>query len=506
MLPILVQPAPAPSPLPAVLIRDLVKALAQVATGARPLSPAWHSALAEMDRMVRKRPEGDPERVFMNGLRAAAAGKPGEMAWATAAKILQQTLRTQGEGSPDAIRLWEHMADLQAAQGLPDFQWRDRVLAGRLERSRGVDEALEGATLRSLKDHWGGFLDPPRRDQTLARCWDLAGLWLRRTPKDRARVMGRTAFEEHAGALWAFAFREGDTDLRARLHECLAELPPEDLLEVLGVKSYMSWVRSTRDGALSEEVQALVLRLDPFVEARWGFLIRAALLRESGLTREYMDLLSEGLERLSMEARRELLLNELLNAPKLDAVLGRRAQELILGDPVLRDDGPTRKAWAARLTDLGLEEEASALQDGEEPAAKGKGEKGGGSAEEVVPEREMALLSSEAEAELLRAFESGNMGEVEALLWPLLESLARSETAGPFKPGELSMLPSVLVEPWLRRRAPEEAMVRLERLETLLLRAGSPLPLEITRGIPSLRGKVERQRRLIAFLGAAGEP
>lgn len=501
MLPALVQPAP--TPLPAAMVRDLVKALSLGSSEGRPLSSAWGPAMAEMARMVRKRPEGDLERVFLDGLRAAAAGKPGEGAWAMAAKTLQQNLRTQGEGSPDAVRYWEHMADLQAAQGLPDFPWRDRVLAGRLERSRGVDEALEGAILKSLKDHWGGFLEPPRRDQTLARCRDLAGLWLRRTPKDRAHAMGRTAFEEHAGALWAFAFREGDTDLRARLHECLADLPPEDLLEELGVKSYISWVKSTRDGALSEEVQALVLRLDPLIEARWGFLIRAGLLRESGLTREYMELLSEGLERLTMEARREVILNELLNAPKLDPVLGRRAQELILEDPVLRNDGRTRKAWAARLSDLGMEEEASALQEGE--AADPIKPKGGNDPE---PDKDFqkAILDSEKEVALIRAFDSGRMDEAEALLWPVLEAMVRGEKIGPFKDDELAMLPGLVVEPWLRRRAPEEAMVRLERLESLLLRTGSPMPLEITRGIPSLRRKVERQRRLIGLLGAAAEP
>ena len=145
MPPILVQPAPAP--LPPAMVRDLVKALSVASSEARPLPSAWGPAMAEMARMVRRRPDGDPERVFLGGLRAAAAGKPGEAAWAMAAKTLQQNLRTQGEGSPDALRLWEHMADLQAAQGLPDFPWRDRGLAGRPERSRGVDGALGASSL-----------------------------------------------------------------------------------------------------------------------------------------------------------------------------------------------------------------------------------------------------------------------------------------------------------------------------------------------------------------------
>lgn len=502
-----------PPSLPPILVRDLVKALSEAAAEGRSLSAAWTPAFAEMNRMVLKRPEGDPERVFLDGLRAAAMGRTGEPAWASAVKSLHQTLRILGEGSAEA-RLWEYLADLQVVQGLPDYPWRDRALAVRLERSRGVDEALEAALLKSLKDHWGGFMEPPRRDQTLARCSDLAGLWLRRSAKDRARVMGRAAFEEHAGNLWAFAFREGDNDLRAHLRECLAELPPRDLLPALEEHSFLAWVVAAQSGGLVEEAQSLVQRLDPYVEARWGFGARAALLRSAWLLQPYMALLAEGLERLPLDARRELLRKELLNCPKMDPTVGRRAQERLLEDPVLRADTVLRGAWATRLQGLGLESEALALQ-GSDPDAENrpKGESAADLGEEDPKVR--GLLGSEAELALLRAYESGRMDEAEALVWPVLEKLARGEepelliepkNSFVSRAEELSMLPSLLVEPWLRRRAPEEALVRLERLESLLLKVGTASPLEVTKGLPSLRRRVERQRRLLGLLGGAADP
>lgn len=503
-----------PPSLPAVLVRDLVKALSEAALGGRSLSAAWNPAFAEMNRMVRKRPEGDPERVFLDGLRAAAMGRAAEPAWASAVKPLHQTLRTLGEGSSEALRLWEYLADLQVAQGLPDYPWRDRALAARLERSRGVDDVLEADLLKSLKDHWGGFMEPPRRSQTLARCSDLAGLWLRRPVKERARVMGRVAFEEHAGNLWGFAFREGDNDLRARLHECLAELPPRDLLAALEEHSFLAWVVAGQNGGLAEEVQSLVQRLDPYIEGRWGFGARAALLRSAWLLQPYMALLAEGLERLPLEARRDLLRKELLNCPKMDPTLGRRAQERLMEDPVLRADAALRGAWVTRLLDLGMETEAQALQGSEpEPENKPKMESAADLGEDDPKVR--GLLGSEAELALLRAYESGRMDEAEALVWPVLEKLARGEepelliepkNSFVSRAEELSMLPSLLVEPWLRRRAPEEAMVRLERLESLLLKVGTGSPLEVTKGLPSLRRRVERQRRLLGLLGAAADP
>lgn len=499
---------PAPAPLPDVLVRDIVKALHDAATDGRPLSSAWGAAIAELDRMVRKRPEGDFERTFVQGLKAATAGKAGERSWALAAQSLRQTLAMQGSGTPEAIRISERLADLQAAQGLPDFPWRDRALAGRMDRSRGVDEALEGAVLASLKDHWGGFLEPPRREQTLARCGDLTTLWLRRPVRDRARALGRSAFEDHAGPLWAFAAREGDENLRDHLHDCLVDLPPQQFIANLDEKNFLAWVTALRESALAEDVRAIVLALDPLVEGRWGFESRAALLREAGLTSLYVDLLTEGLDRLPRDQRRGLLRKELLDLPKLNPAMNKRVPELLMEDPVLMADPVLRDAWAMKLQGLGMEAEASGLKGSDESAPmKEKGGKGGKNPDSSKEKsRERGLLGADAEAILLQAFESGRMDDAEALLWPVLEALARGEVTGPFKEDELSMLPSVLVEPWLRRRAPEEAILRLERMESLLLRAGSPLPVEFTKGLPGLRRKVERQRQLLLLLGSAAEP
>lgn len=507
---ILVQPAP--PRLPEALIRDLVKALREAGTNGKPLSQAWIAALAELERLVQKRPPGDPERTFVKGLRAAAAGKAGEKEWALAALALRQGFGMQGSGTLEAVRIAECLADLQAAQGLPDYPWRDRALAARFDRSQGVEEALEGALLESLKDHWGGFLEPPRREQTLARAADLTALWLRRPLRDRARVMGRVAFVEHAGALWAFAAREGDETLRDRLHECLTDLPPQQLIANLEEKHFLAWLKALREGSLRDEVQALVVALEPIAENRWGFEGRAALLREAGMTSEYLELLTEGLERLPIEGRRDLVRHELLNLSKLTPPLSKRVLELLMEDPVLRADLPLRNAWAARLQEVGMDYEASSLQGNEEPTTpREKGEKGGKTAKggkdaKEAARREGGIIDPDTEDFLLGAFESGKLDAAEGVVWPLLESLARGEVPGPFLEDELSALPMVLVEPWLRRRAPDQALLRLERMESLLHRTGTVLPAAFTRSLPALRRKVERQQRLLGLLGAAAEP
>ncbi len=276
-VPMMVVPAPSPpTPLPGALTAQLVQALRSAALGGRPPSPAVVAALATLDRAAGRR--GMAERLYLGGLRAAARGEAGNRAWTQAARSLQ-ALHHREPAGPRAELLASRLADLQAARGLPDFPWRDRALDLRLDRARGGDGELEAAVLASLQDHWGGWLEAPRRERTLARCGDLASLWLRRPAAERARAMGRAAFGPHAGELWAFAAREGEPDLRDRLRACLEGLEGSDLMPFLGAEAFLAWVRAVVKGPLAPPAMDLVRRLDPLVEERWGAGVRAALLQ-----------------------------------------------------------------------------------------------------------------------------------------------------------------------------------------------------------------------------------
>lgn len=492
-MPVPVLPQPAPTALPAPLVRDLVKALGEAASGGKPLPPAFGAALGELERLVRRRPAGDPDRTFLEGLRAASLGPAGEAAWARAAKSLHQSLGVLGGATAASLPLWEHLADLQAAQGLPDYPFRDRALQLRLDRARGVDPALEEDVLASLKDHWGGFLEPPRRPETLRRCADLTGLWLRRLPEDRARAMARVAFQEGAGGLWAFAHREGDPDLRSKLEDLLRDLPLESQLTLFRPEVFRGWVTTVGRGGLKTRAQALVLRLDPMAEAAWGLPMRLSLLRVAGLEEAYESVALEALDRLEGEALGNLVREELPLAPTLGLELAQAIRRVLTRELPIPGAEALTRTWVRRFRILGFPREAAALA---------------GEGEATVPQEPAATEpkpSAEKEA-FTRSFEAGRMEEVEAFVWSHFTAMVKGEDPLGSGPLEIAGNIPLLVDPWLRRRAPEEAWVRLERIETLLRGRGHSLHSREAGELASLRRKAERQQRLLALLGPAADP
>lgn len=473
MLPVAVppQPAPAPAPaLPAALRRAWAQALGEAHR--KGLQPRLPEGLPRAEAW----PEHHPQRWMVAGLQAAGRGRAGERAWAEATKALHHDLRLLPRGSARAERL-EVLGDLLTAQGLPATAYRDEALRLRIEAGQGADPALEAAALEALKDHWGGWLEPPRRDPALAWAERLAGLWARRPAPDLTEAMV-PAFQPHAPKLWDFVGRNGPSRLREQLRDLLAALDAGTLLGRLGVRPLAGWMGPLREGPWAEAVAGLWSRLQALDRERLPLRDRLTLAQAAGDADAVRELLREGLASADERLRRTCL-ETLIRTPQAELLELAEAQIL-----ALPPEDPLVKAWAT-----------------ERPRAPGT------APERVEPEN-LGWPALDAERrkdwdQALEDLEEGRRGPLEAFLTQeRVEALRAPEAPSP---DLVEALIYGLVGGALRERDWEGALSHLAALEPLRRRLSSP-SAKVEDQMVELQRLAERSARLMALLGPAAEP
>lgn len=473
MLPVAVppQPAPAPAPaLPAALRRAWAAALGEARR--KGLQPRLPEGLPRAEAW----PEQHPQRWVVAGLQAAGRGRAGERAWAEAVKALHRDLWSLPLGSARVERL-EVLGDLLTAQGLPATDYRDEALRLRIEAGQGADPALEAAALEALKDHWGGWLEPPRRGPTLDWAEHLAGLWARRPVQDLVDAMA-PAFQPHAPKLWDFLGRNGPARLREQLRDLLAALDAGTLFGRLGVRSLADWMGPLREGPWAEAVAGLWSRLQALDRSRLPLRDRLTLAQAAGDAEAVREFLREGLTGSDGNLRRTCL-EVLLRAPQ--AELLELAEAQILALPA---EDPLVKAWAT-----------------ERPKVPG-----------TVPERiepeNLGWPALDAERrkawdQALEDLEEGRRGPLEAFLASERDLALRAPEAP--SPDLLEALLYGLVSGALREGDWEGALSHLAALEPLRRRLQPPHP-KVEAGFRECQQTADRSARLGALLGPAAEP
>lgn len=473
MLPVAVPPQPAPAPppaLPAALRRAWAQALGEAHR--KGLQPRLPEGLPRAEAW----PKDHPQRWMVVGLQAAGQGQVGERAWAGAVKALHRDLRLLPPGSARVERL-EVLADLLTAQGLPATAYRDEALRLRIEAARGPEPALETAALEVLKDHWGGWLEPPRRGATLDWAEHLAALWARRSVEDLVEAM-TPAFQPHAPKLWDFVGRNGPPRLREQLRDLLGALDAGTLLGRLGVRSLADWMGPLREGPWAGAVAGLWRRLQVLDRSRLNVRDRLTLAQAAGDAEAVRELLREGLAGSDGNLRR-VCLEILIRAPQADLLDMAEAQIL-----ALPADDPLVKAWAT-----------------ERPKAPGT------ASERIEPEN-LGWPALEAERrkawdQALEDLEEGRRGPLEAFL-ASERALALRAPEAP-SPDLLEALIHGLVGGALRERDWEGALAHLAALEPLRRRLPSP-SAKVEGQMAELQRIAERSARLATLLGTAGEP
>jgi len=463
--------APAPAPLPPALVEALAGALREAARESKPLPPPWVETLGQVARGVAGLPPDDLRRLQVEGLKAAAAGGPGEAAWARSVRALHRLVRSRS-GDPEPM---EALARVLEAQGLEASGWRDRALDLRMRQSTGADAALEAVALAQVKAHWGGFLEAPRREACLEACARLLDLWGRRPAVGRTELVAKVAFQADAGALWRFAWEEGPDPLRTALRGLLADLEPS---QVEPSPAFLAWVHALRGTGLETEVRGLVARMEEASGEGWSPGLRLELLLEAGLEDRFRRAARMGLRSGDPALREHLLRDLLLRGPDL------MPEDLELIRPLLEDAPPElAAAWSLRFRRLGRREPAEAGAE--------------------VPESPPMGLRPDEEQRFGQALRTGRLASLEPEVWGLLEAAARGER----DLGEaLEGLPVVLLAPALRAGDPEGALARLVRAEGLLapLRTEPAAKLRVTLAIG--RPRLERWVRLQAHAGPAVRP
>lgn len=473
MLPLAVPPQPAPVPAPALPVA-LRRAWAQALGEAhrKGLQPRLPEGLPKAEAW----PEAHPQRWVVAGLQAAGRGRAGERVWAESVMALHRGLRFLPP-DPARVERLEALADLLTAQGLPVTAYRDEALRLRIEVGQGADPALEAAALEALKDHWGGWLEPPRRDPTLAWAERLAGLWARRPATDLAEAMA-PAFQAHAPKLWDFVGRNGPPRLREQLGDLLGALDAGALLGRLGVRPLADWMGPLREGPWAEAVASLWSRLQTLDRERLSLRDRLTLAQAAGEEEAVRECLREGLASADERLRRTCL-ETLIRTPHAELLEMAEAQIL-----ALPPDDPLVKAWAT-----------------ERPKAPGT------APERVEPEN-LGWPALDAERrkawdQALEDLEEGRRGPLEAfLIQERVEALRAPEAPSP---DLLEALLFGLVGDALRERDWEGALAHLAALEPLRRRLRPPSP-KVEGQVAELQRVAERSARLMALLGPAGEP
>lgn len=473
MLPVAVppQPAPAPAPtLPAALRRAWAQALGEAHR--KGLQPRLPEGLPKAEAW----PEAHPQRWVVAGLQAAGRGRTGERAWSEAVRTLHRGLRSLPPGSARVERL-EALGDLLTAQGLPATAYRDEALRLRIEGGQGADPTLEAAALEALKDHWGGWLEPPRRDPTLAWAEHLAGLWARRPAPDLAEAMA-PAFQSHAPKLWDFVGRNGPPRLREQLRDLLGALDAGTLLGRIGVRPLADWMGPLREGPWAEAVADLGSRLLALDRERLPLRDRLTLAQAAGKDEAVREGLREGLGSADERLRRTCL-ETLLRAPQTELLELAEAQIL-----ALPPDDPLVKAWATERP-----RQPQTAPECPEPESVGW--------PALDAERRKAWDQA------LEDLEEGRRGPLEAFLnQERVEALRAPEAPSP---DLLEALLFGLVGGALRERDWEGALSHLAALEPLRRRLRPPSP-KVEGQMAELQRMAERSARLMALLGPAGEP
>ena len=467
--------APAPADLPPALLEAWTGALREAAAETRPLPRPWAETLEQAARGVAGLPPGDLRRLQVEGLRAAAAGGPGDAAWARCV----QALHRQAVSRPGDPRPVEALARVLEAQGLDASGWRDRALDLRLRRSTGADGALEAAALAQVKAHWGGFLEPPRREACLEACARLLELWGRRPAAARTEAVAKVAFQEDAGPLWRFAWEEGPPELRAGLRGLLADLEAASLAPS---PAFLAWVRALQGSGLEPSVRALVARMDEASGGTWPPELRLGLLLEARLEDRFRSAARAALRGGDPGLRDRLVGDLLLRGPDL----GPEEQDFIRSqlDAWFGEVPPeVAAAWDRRLRRLGRGEEPEPGPELSEPPVAG--------------------LRPEEERRIGQALRTGRLASLEPELWALLEGAARGDR----DLGEaLEWLPVAVLGPALREGDPDGALARLARIERLLAPLGSEAAAKLRGALAVERPRLERLARLQGRVGPALHP
>ncbi|HOD31862.1 MAG TPA: hypothetical protein PKO12_00140 [Holophaga sp.] len=464
-------PAPAPPPtLPAALRRAWAAALGEASRKGQP--PRLPEGLPVPEAW----PEGHPQRWVAAALQAAARGRTGERVWAESVKALHRDLRALPRGAAKVERL-EILADLMIAQGLPSAAYRDAALLLRIEAGRKPDLVLEREALEALKDHWGDWLEAPRRGATLAWAEHLAGLWARRPSPELAEAMA-PAFQSHAPRLWEFVGRNGTAQVREQLRDLLGSVDPGDLLDRVGPRLLADWMGPLQQGPWGGTVAALWSRLKALERTRLPFGDRLSLAQAAGDSGEVRDLLKEGLLGADGDVRRTCL-ERLIRMPQ--AELMDLAEAQITALPA---EDPLAKAWATERPGR-----SKPVPGGAPPENRG------------WPTQDPSRWKAWEQA--LEDLEEGRRGPLEAFAREELALALRAPEAP--HPELLEALLYGLVAGALRERDWEGAVAHLEALEPLRRRLQPPHP-KVEAGFQEVRSTAERSARLMTLLGSAAEP
>lgn len=483
---------PLPPPPPPALLRaperptlppDLRHAWAQSLREARRMhrAPGEPPITADQAAALARLPEGHPQRGAWEGLRAAAAGPSGERAWAQALRSLHQQRLALGRG-PESIDLLEAQADLLLAQDLPDHLLRDEALRRRLSASRGADPDLEERVLSALIEAWGGWLEAPRPEDTLAWAEALVGLWQRHPDAEAADRLA-PAFQAHAPKLWDYLGRRGSPELKDGLRRLLGRAEPAHLLAAVPAPALDAWIAQLRAGPWEAEVRALWQGLEALDEGTLPYPRRLDLARHAGDTGHLRDLLAQGLRRADPSDRAKALA-VWAEVPPWDPALEQEARAALAGA-----DAPTREAWADRSARTWRP-----VRTGPERLSVGAEELGLAAAS---PERLAAWQQA------VQDLDEGNRGPLEAFLRGEATQALRQPEAPPAALVQALVIGLVAIP--LRDGDWEAALADLDRLEVLRRRVRPPDP-ELDGQVEDLRRLAVRGARLSALAGPAARP